>query len=898
MSQGPDASYVTTLGSERLAERSSRRQEGTGSVAITGRCSSLRRVRPRYSGVTRPHRRTALVLVISMLLAIGGSQPAIASGAGEANSEPGSVAAATLPEVVMVCRSNQTDINHATASALQAALGVGAPTAHRVVAFRPYLAPKDLLVVEGIGPDRLASILRADNTCATPTQLPPPSAEACTTATPVDLASAPAAEVSQRLDINLTAARRIVAARPFAVLAHVTPERVPGVGKGTLDRVVAASCLTPSPVRTAEVSYRWAYRSQTTTVSRDGFALTVPAGVLDQSGAWLSVEPIDNTVTSADGSLPTGDWPLADFHVHGQWANGDKVSVMLPQDPLLEDVPDWVPYIIHHRTDGEPEVLEGAAVTRSGSSVSAEVDSLSIVESLARASSWTSEVLSGALFGNKFPAPTCAAGWSQRSGTRVYESTEDAELTLDSSVLDLPGNISASGYPMKHCLEPEPLTTTARIVLRNNTGGIMEMRPLGGDVELGRPTDNDLILKDRFGFMITEGWHLIHPDREYFTPGAQGWFESPRASFRAVDSRPDRVSSALYIALRDGLDLLKASQSGAYRPGEAIVDLLQSAVDCVLENLDSSSQSSADQIASLPSRLAACIPAENLIRLIRTDLSDQFRNGQLPGNVFHDHSVALQKIDRWLKWLTIGGIVVKAADTAFWSTYVPNGIVSAEHWAPRPTIDGQGRRIVPGCLDPGLYEWVIDEQCQGGHYARISTPPPGSGGGQTGRNQALIARDELGNAWLVDYDDLTGGRPTARHIEDPSTYLCLARHYAVDWDARLGDYIGTGGPAVFDSSRDATCDWSQPATRRLDPTDPDWRSAVLRQPNGTAWIAHTDGGRQHIDSTAWFADLVTNKDVHYADGEPPRNAWSEQFVWDQVTDQELARFAVIVVAPF
>jgi hypothetical protein len=131
-------------------------------------------------------------------------------------------------------------------------------------------------------------------------------------------------------------------------MRHVTPERVPGIGKGTLDTVIAKSCLTPSPVRTAKTSWRWAYRSQTTTVSRGDYKLVVPAGVVDGTGAWGSI---------TDSSVPAVravSGPTADFHIWGAWQDGhEKVYVTLPLDAAPPDAAAWslTPTVVHPQGD-------------------------------------------------------------------------------------------------------------------------------------------------------------------------------------------------------------------------------------------------------------------------------------------------------------------------------------------------------------------------------------------------------------------------------------------------------------------------------------------------------------------------------------------------------------------
>lgn len=314
--------------------------------------------------------RRALIVALATIAALGATTAV-------AHAEPGSAEAAALAEVVMQCDDGQTDVNFAAVGDLAAALGVATPTAQRVVAARPYLQVSDVLVVEGIGPERLRAIVASGKLCATPPTVPPPSAEACVDDR-VDLQAASVAELAERLGISRPAAQRIDGARPFGTMRHVTPERVPGVGKGTLDRVIAASCLTPAPVRTAQTSWRWAYRSQTTTVARGPFKLAVPAGVLDTTGAWASI---------SDASAPAVravSGPTADFHVWGPWADGsDMVRVTLPLEDAPDDAADWslTPAVVHPQADGDVQMRYDANVEIADGTITTGLTSLSDVTS-------------------------------------------------------------------------------------------------------------------------------------------------------------------------------------------------------------------------------------------------------------------------------------------------------------------------------------------------------------------------------------------------------------------------------------------------------------------------------------------------------------------------------------
>lgn len=274
----------------------------------------------------------------------------------------------------MTCGVGQTDVNHADMSTIRNSLGLSRPVAERVVAARPYLTPADLIVVPGVGPSKARSIQQSGQACATPTSIPPPSNEACLDDRP-DLQSAPASELVSRLGLSAPVADRLVAARPFASISHIVPERVPGLGRGRNDDLRSDACLTPAPVRTSTVSFRWAYASQATTVTRDAAALRVPADVLDGSGAWISI---------ADATSPTPmAGPTSDFHIWGAWSDGsDAVLVTMPLDPDHLSVGDapLVPALVHE-VEGDLELFGGSIATVTTTSVSAWLTNLSAVTS-------------------------------------------------------------------------------------------------------------------------------------------------------------------------------------------------------------------------------------------------------------------------------------------------------------------------------------------------------------------------------------------------------------------------------------------------------------------------------------------------------------------------------------
>lgn len=332
----------------------------------------------------------------------------------------------------MQCAANQVDINKASVTELSAALKVDRPTAERVVGFRPYLAPRDLLVVEGIGPDRLAGILSTGSMCATPISLPPPSNEACQSSGAVDLQVASAREMASKLKISMNAAQNIVLQRPFATRRHVTPERVPGVGKGQLPDLLRRTCLTPAPVDTATSSWRWAYQDLRTVAQRGNYKLNVPANVLDQFGAWLAI----TYVAPSSAALDT---PAADFHIWGPWADGTQtVGVTLPPDPFGDSFPGWKQAVFHGPLQNAT-VFGGVGVDTSDGLLTVQATSLSEFRSVAQPPS-----VSGYLGGERSTAEVA----TQQVQDDLARFTPDAlPNTCSPDITDATGYVSVVSEP-------------------------------------------------------------------------------------------------------------------------------------------------------------------------------------------------------------------------------------------------------------------------------------------------------------------------------------------------------------------------------------------------------------------------------------------------------------------
>jgi DNA uptake protein ComE-like DNA-binding protein len=803
-----------------------------------------------------------------------------------AEAAPGSPAAANLPEVQMTCAAGQTDINFASVDELKAALGVNTPVAQRVVSWRPYLQPKDLLVVEGIGPGKLPSILASNKTCATPTSYPPPSGDACVDDR-VDLAAASVDEIAKRLGVAQPIAQRIVNARPYASLKHVTPERVAGVGKGTLDNVVAKSCLTPAPIRSSVSSWRWAYSSQTTTVQRDKYALKVPAGVIDNAGGWASIEPRDHSVSDVTpaGTLSTGDWPTADFHISAPWAGGgDTVSETLPQDPFIAAANDPMqPLVVHYKSDGSTETFTGDSVRwdQTAGTVSVRLTSLSESQSSSYSPGWFVEKALGFLFNNRFDGPHCSEPWHQVAGTSTYEGPAGDTVNFISAVLDLPGNQSFLGsFPFKFCVQTPNGSADAETKLRNNTGAISFVKPMysGSPVSITQESDPSGVFTDLLGFVITGALNLTHPGQAYLAPGQTASFFTPIRSTRVVNAQPDRVSTAFYTAFRIGIGpLLDKFTSSGTNLSDATTHLLTDGVACIYQKLGVFT-SPADATFNLTKEIKDCLDLSHLVDLLRADLSARFRAGAIPGNVFNQASLDLKNADHFRCALKVLDVGLAATDTVLWSN-VNGQVVSAQHLPAKPTVDANGNPVLDRCLKLVADDWKLNQTCQDAAYAFFGGGGPGIGTtdpGGTGATHPLsyakvIVRDPSnGEATLFDI-----ASRTTEFIDDGGTYLCLAAKYPVDYQPTFSMYRGT----ILVLPR-ASCDSSVPAVSLTPDTVPE-HARVLRDSAGHAWYI-IGGHRQSIPTGAEFNC--------WASGDHGNADVLKTLVWDDVPGSVIDAF--------
>lgn len=273
----------------------------------------------------------AAALVVSMLAGLPGGVAGAKSGNGPGQESPTNPYTGATP-VLMACDGGQTDINHAAVAELTSTLGLDVAVANRLAAARPYLQPSDLLVVNGIGPDKVTSITSQDIACATLITEPPAAGDACTTTNLVDLQLATERQLRDRLGLSKPQAVAIVKARPYAVKSHVTPERVPGLGKGGYDKLARATCLTPPTVDTGTTRWEWIYSTTAATVARGDYSISVPANVINAVGAYVSVEQLTSSPIPLEG-------PAGDFHIWAPWEDGNStVTVGVPTNNTLSSL--------------------------------------------------------------------------------------------------------------------------------------------------------------------------------------------------------------------------------------------------------------------------------------------------------------------------------------------------------------------------------------------------------------------------------------------------------------------------------------------------------------------------------------------------------------------------------
>jgi helix-hairpin-helix protein len=766
---------------------------------------------------------------------------------------------AQQPALTMQCGVGQIDLNHATAADLQRLPGVSVPIAQRIIAQRPHDRTKDLLVVPGIGPDKLAAIDASGLACATPLTTPPPADHPCTSASQIDV-NDPASQAKLADLFGGPTAARIVAAQPFPDLNHTLVVLAAGAGSGKVDKYATQLCVTPEPKIFNGVEYAYVYGGTGGRNDYQGFSLVVPPGVLTATpGQWTAITP-QHTPTP---DLPGLAWPSADFQTFGpSWQNGTKqVYVSLPEDPALAQFgPGFEPVIAHwsdlSRQTGEELAGDALLVNGTGGTVTAAVTHLSLIDSISRAVQWPVEIVGNLVADARFPAPSCDGTWALDSSSGDW-SKDGGRIHLDSAYLNLPGNpVPPLGWPIKHCVG-SGASTDGRLDLLNNTRTMMSLTaydgttPKLGDVNVGG---------DLLQLALADGAAALtgHP---YAYPGGEVTATVPRGSFNAVQMKPAVFLTLLWAALDQSPyeELLKKLPK--YGP---VLNAVRAGAECVMNaygvaKLDSSSTPQADATAIL-GYIENCFTPQEFWQLI----ADGVSSGAISGDLANAVSSTLDKISRYSIWVRIGQVSLTGVDSLLNATGSSAGIIGISYYTPRPTLDQQGRPVSQACVSAHGYGWTIDQTCEDNFYAAIPaiTPPrPASGA-------AYIIKLWPNSiaSWLVDSDG------TAHPIPDGSTYICLA-HYVPVWYELTQDRIDQ---IVTSYGANATCppNGLQPAS--FTSSNPAIANTLLRVIDSSGHVKVYVADANGRVAPLWPGDLVFTCEAQ------------QHQLWDYLTPAQLA----------
>ncbi|MCU1615786.1 MAG: Helix-hairpin-helix motif-containing protein [Frankiales bacterium] len=797
----------------------------------------------------------------SVGLVIASSSTAVA----HADSGPGwtvPAVPAQQPTLAMDCAPGQIDLNHASLTDLQMLPDVSAPIAQRIVNMRPHDRTRDLLVVPGVGPDKLAAIEATGRACSTPLTLPPPAADVCTAAGQLDV-NDPASQSGLAALFGTPTAQRIVAAQPFPDLAHAKVTLAAGAGPGKVTKYAARLCATPEPKKTGGVNFSYVYSAKGGRADLGKFALVLPAGTLtDPVGQWLRITPEQ---TPADAG-PT--WPSAEFSVLGApWSDGSKhVYVTLPTDPALSEFDAGTAHpVVAHWSDGTNRTggdLATSQASADGTTITAQVTHLSILDAISQGVSWVAEPAMGVLLSDsRFPAPTCDGSWTLNGDTGSWWR-DSAHVDLLGALMNLPGNtVPPLGWPQKHCVRSDTANPyDATLHVRNNTRAFESLTQYGDDTaQVDGPTSP--IANDPLQTLIRDVTSIIlrHP---VAAPGDEMTVTVPSGHAGAADMEPNALITAVWAVINE---TPLADPINQYGRAPHMSQLFTHSLSCVfsgLNTLQSLDGSGTDVLQNLQGLIGDCIAYDDILKAAQADLDSgaiQDTDGKL--------SKQLDRVSRFLLWLKVGRLGASTFDS--WYGHGA-GVISMSNYAPKPATDAQGRPVFDKCLTAKGYGWVVDANCQAAEYATATQVPTGSGG-QNGLPNGKLVRDSQGHAWLDNID-----AHTLQPIADGGTYLCLAKHYAVDWAADLTRYRDL---TLLVNS--ATCDNNISDDRPINHGDTGG-AVVLRQADGTSWVVW-NGQRERIPTGAEFQCWVD-----------PRYAANMEFdVWDQVTADQLTNWPVM-----
>ena len=869
----------------------------------------------------RLRRRLTSALAVTALALTAAAAPVSGAAAADTVAAPAmlsSSAAATLPELVGTCSPRQTDINHAGHDALVAAFGIGGPVADRLIAARPFASVLDLLAVNGIGrspatvdADHPADpydsvgiynrIVAAGSACVTPVTIAtdtgraPVNPDPCTTTAQTDIATATLQQLQSAFNLSATVSQRVISNRPYGNTGLLGTDRVPGVGAKSRTLIAAHGCLTPSPVRTDATSWRWAYPAYSTTVTRDQYALAVPAGVVDSpAGAWASITPTAPIDPVAFDIVDRA----ADFHVWGPWADGtDAVTVTVPSPSylgLLPDTVEWVPMLKHKFSDGTGGENLFPMVNPDTGQLSARETSLSLTSGFYA----IKDFAQGLLIGNRFSPPTCSPNWPQtdKSASNYQSPFQDTHVVLTDSQLNLPGNDLRAGLFLLHCVggtNDHTGSAPAVTTIVNNSGAVS----IDYDVSNDHTTftnDSQVLVSDPSTFI-----HLLIDTSMALTniaytgkghlvgPGDAIDVSTPAGTRGVTSISPNVPLTALNAGINALLGNFLTPFAGAISDEAAAQAFYKFAegTQCVYSALQAAGESDAPtQVrAALRAGYSCFIEQKLLVEILSKMVGSVYAD---KGQTSFQGQAALKAARGTLVATKLAEFVGSVSDALVSSALQSNFV--ADHYLPNPTLDAEHRAVKEFCvLGVGSVHPTVDEQCQNAYYTQLSSGAV-AGTDTTGSPLPLahLVKTRTGtDSYLArEYPD----SKTIAAIPTSGDYVCFTKFFPVDWYSTVSEYnqAGWAGPVPI---QDAKCDDSTTAGYPVRNLTPDTINAtgahVLRKADGESFIYVGGGVIEPIPSQQEFVCWVSQQ---YATNLTTK-------VWDYVSDAELARFTLDTV---
>ena len=279
-------------------------------------------MRPRIS-----HLR-ALTAVLALGLLAGPLAPAAHASRKSAKDKPAATAKAAP-----AAAAGPVDLNTASRAQLEALPGVGASTAKKIMAGRPYAAVSELsrAGVSAARQKKLAGMVTASGRAAAPAAAA--TAPAVAASGPADLNTASEKQLEALPGVGAATAKKIIAARPYAStadlaragLSSTTQRKIAGMVTVSGRAVTPAASAAPAPQRVTVIRH-----GQTTPAEPAAVAAPAPAPVRAATSRPAMAAP--NVAPPAAGSgmvwvnLPSGIYHFAGDRWYGRTKSGKYMT--------------------------------------------------------------------------------------------------------------------------------------------------------------------------------------------------------------------------------------------------------------------------------------------------------------------------------------------------------------------------------------------------------------------------------------------------------------------------------------------------------------------------------------------------------------------------------------------